>query len=447
MVSELTHPFNNAIVLNVGLELLLIDRYHALLFDEAFKIKTSCSKGKYNAQIGSYCKIEANAIFDPMKKAFYDKEFKVGVLGGGQLGRMLIQDAINLNIDICCLDPAEDAPCSALAAEFTQGDLNDYNAVYNFGKDKDLVTIEIEHVNVDALEALEQSGIPVYPQPHLLRLIQDKGLQKQFYAEHKIPTARFELVKNASQIDQTSLDLPLIQKMRKGGYDGKGVVKLTEENKAQAAFDAPSVLEELIDFDTEVAVIVARTPSGSIRSFPPVALSFHPTANLVEFLYAPGKLSPEIVKKAQNLAIEVAVQLGIVGLLAVELFVTKSGEVLVNEIAPRPHNSGHQSIEANVISQYEQHLRAILDLPLGDTELIHPSVMVNLLGADGHSGPAQYNGLEEVLSWPGVHVHLYGKTETRPFRKMGHATVVHKQLDEAIALAERVKTTLRITSK
>ena len=382
-----------------------------------------------------------------MSKSFYDADFKLGVLGGGQLGRMLIQEAININLSVHVLDPDAQAPCKEMASSFTHGDFNDYDTVMAFGKDKDLITIEIENVNVDALEDLEASGIPVYPQPRTLRIIKDKGKQKQFYQAHDIPTSPFHLIENKADIAAFTDQFPFMQKMRVGGYDGKGVTPLINEASLTNAFDAPSILETFVDFQSEISVIVARNSKGEVSAFPTVEMEFNKTANLVEFLFSPGNTSPDIEAKAQQVAKKVAEDLEIIGLLAVELFVTKAGDVLVNEVAPRPHNSGHQSIEGNFTSQYAQHLRAILNLPLGDTQVVMPSVMVNLLGAPEHTGPAQYEGLEEVLEMPGVYLHLYGKAITKPFRKMGHATIVARDMKTAKKRARQVQETLKIISK
>jgi len=382
-----------------------------------------------------------------MGKAFYDQSFRLGILGGGQLGRMFIQEAVNVNLSVHILDPDANAPCKEIASTFTQGSLTDYNTVMSFGKDKDLITIEIEHVNVDALEELEKQGVTVYPQPKTLRIIQDKGLQKQFYTEHSIPTPAFHLIDTADEIANYRQEFPFMQKMRKGGYDGKGVTPLRNDEELTKAFDAPSVLEKFVDLDKELSVIVARTPSGEMTTFPVVELDFNPEANLVDFLFSPANISAAIEHKARTIAESVAEKLGIVGLLAVELFLDKQGEVLVNEIAPRPHNSGHQTIEGNFTSQFAQHMRAILDLPLGSTDRTMPSVMVNVLGEKGFQGEVVAEGLEECLQLPGVYIHLYGKKITKPFRKMGHVTVTNSDLETAKSLATQVKNTLKIKSK
>lgn len=376
--------------------------------------------------------------------AYFYNGLKLGILGGGQLGRMLIQEAINYNVFVAILDPDANAPCKAIANEFTQGSLTDFDTVYNFGKSCGLITIEIEHVNVDALEKLESEGIPVYPQPALLRMIQDKGLQKLFYQENNIPTAPFYLVENKAAIEKHVSEFPFMQKLRKGGYDGRGVTPLRNAGNMEQAFDAPSVLEKFVDFEKEISVIVSRNAQGETKSFPVVELEFNPEANLVEFLFSPAAISAAAENEAQRIACLVAEKLGIVGLLAVEMFLTKDGQVLVNEIAPRPHNSGHQSIEGNYSSQYEQHLRAIFGQPAGSTAVIMPSVMINLLGEKGFEGDAVYEGMEEVLQLEGVYIHLYGKKTTKPFRKMGHVTVLAPDMAAAKAKALRVKELLKV---
>lgn len=377
-------------------------------------------------------------------KKWYGESFQLGVLGGGQLGRMLIQEAVNYDVHVHCLDPDVSAPCRHLATSFTVGSLNDFETVYNFGKSKSVITVEIEHVNIEALERLEAEGIPVYPQPRVLKIVQDKGIQKQFYIDNNIPTPPFQLVNSASEIAQYSELFPVMQKMRKGGYDGKGVTPLNSMSDLASAFDVPSILESFVDFEKELSVIVARNASGQTAVFPTVECEFNPEANLVEFLFSPAEISPEIEQKAQALAIEVIDKLGMVGILAVELFLTKSGELLVNEIAPRPHNSGHHTIECNVTSQFEQHMRSVLDLPLGSTRIVQPGVMINLLGAKGFEGNAIYRGLEEVMAIPGVKTHLYGKSKTKSFRKMGHVTVVAETLEEAKTIGKSISNTIQI---
>lgn len=378
-----------------------------------------------------------------MKPQFYQNNFKLGVLGGGQLGRMLIQSGIDFNILFSVLDPDPHAPCSQLA-EFQTGKLTDYDSVIQFGEPCDLITIEIENVNTDALFTLEKKGKKVYPQPRIIELIQNKQTQKQFFLDNGIPTAEFILTKTKADVKDHLGFLPAFNKLAKEGYDGRGVQLLRSEKDLELAFDAPGLLEELIDFDKEIAVIVAKNESGQIASYPPVEMAFHPEKNLVEYLFAPASISESIQKKADAIARKVIHRLGMVGILAVEMFVTRDGEVLVNEVAPRPHNSGHHTIEANETSQYEQHLRAILNQPLGSTQERYPSAMVNLLGEEGHTGEAKYDGMEKVLAVEGIHVHLYGKKITKPFRKMGHITIVDKDEESLKKKAKFVKDNLKV---
>lgn len=378
-----------------------------------------------------------------MSAAFY-QNFKLGVLGGGQLGRMLIQSAIDFNLDVWILDPDENAPCKNIATKFTQGSLTDFDTVYNFGKACDLVTIEIENVNTQALKKLQEEGIKVYPEPHIIELIQDKREQKTFYQENDIPTADFVLTENKEDVRKYITMLPAVHKLGKEGYDGRGVQKITTSQELDKAFEAPGLLEKLIDFEKELAVIVARNEKGEMKTFPVVELVFHPEHNLVEYLFAPASISEQIASDADALAKEVIEKLGMTGLLAVEMFLTKEGKLLVNEIAPRTHNSGHHSIEANVTSQFEQHLRAILNMPLGSTATKVPAAMVNLLGEDGYTGLAKLEGLEETLAVEGVKVHLYGKKLTKPFRKMGHITIIDQDINALKEKVEQVKHSLKI---
>lgn len=378
-----------------------------------------------------------------MNKGF-STDVKIGVLGGGQLGRMLQQKALDLGLDLAFMDPDANAPCKDISSRFFKGDIKDYDTVYSFGKNRDIVTIEIEHVNVQALEQLEKEGVKVFPQPKVIKIVQDKGLQKIFYKENNIPTAEFFLVGGKDEIPLFKDKFPFMQKMRTGGYDGKGVTPVRTEADLATAFDVPSVLEKMVDFEKELSVIVSRNEDGEIKAYPCVECEFNPEANLVEFLFSPANISAEVEAKSQELAKGVIEKLEMVGVLAVELFLTKDGEVLVNEIAPRPHNSGHQTIEGNYESQYGQLVRCLLNLPLGDTAIKRPSVMVNLLGEKGYTGTAVYDGIDKVLATGGTNIHLYGKAQTKPFRKMGHVTIVDESLDAAKEKANFVKDTLKI---
>jgi 5-(carboxyamino)imidazole ribonucleotide synthase len=371
-------------------------------------------------------------------------DFKLGVLGGGQLGRMLIQAATDLNIDIYCLDPDASAPCLSLAKGFETGVLTDFDTVYKWGKDKNLITIEIENVNVKALEKLQSEGVKVFPQPQVIKIIQDKRIQKQFYKEKGIPTADFILTDSIEEIKKNSSFLPAFQKLGRSGYDGRGVQRLESAADLPKALEGLSLLEKKVDYEKELSVIVARNERGEVSAFPVVELVFHPVHNLVEYLFAPATITDAQVKKATEIALRVIKELNMVGLLAVEMFLDKKGEILVNEVAPRPHNSGHQTIEANFTSQYEQHLRAILNLPLGSTQQIIPAAMVNLLGEAGFSGPAEYEGLEEALSIEGVFIHLYGKKITKPFRKMGHITLTDHNIQSLKNKVEKVKELVKV---
>lgn len=378
-----------------------------------------------------------------MPEAFY-QNFTLGVLGGGQLGRMLIQSAIDFNIDVSILDPDDNAPCKNLATSFTMGKLTDFDTVYNFGKNCDLLTIEIENVNTDALKKLQQEGKKIFPQAEIIELIQDKRVQKKFYKDNNIPTADFFLTANKEEVKQFAHFLPAVHKLGKEGYDGRGVQIIKSEKELGKAFDQPGLLEKMIDFEKEIAVTVARNEEGAISTFPAVELVFHPEQNLVEYLFSPAELSPSIAKEAEDVARLIIEKLGMVGLLAVEMFVTKEGQVLVNEIAPRTHNSGHQTIEGNVTSQFEQHLRAILNIPLGNTATVIPSAMVNLLGEEGFTGMAKYEGIEKIMAVDGAHIHLYGKKLTKPFRKMGHVTITATDPGKLIEKVQFVKENLKI---
>jgi len=378
-------------------------------------------------------------------KAFY-QDFKLGILGGGQLGRMLIQACTNFDLHSSVLDKDVNAPCSLLASSFKPGDITDFDTVYAFGKTVDMLTIEIENVNVGALKKLEEEGLTVYPQPAIIDIIKDKRRQKMFYREHGIPTADFVLVDNREAIKQHMDFLPAFNKLGTGGYDGGGVQRIRNAEDIEKGFDAPGLLETLVDFACEISVIAARNSKGEVSVFPAVECVFHPEHNLVDYLFAPSEVSPEIEEKAEKIARQVIESFGLVGLLAVEMFVTRDGEVLVNEVAPRPHNSGHQTINANITSQYEQHLRAILGLPLGATDIILPSAMVNLLGEAGYTGPAKYEGLDDLLAIEGASIFLYGKKETRPQRKMGHVTIVDENADALKRKVEEVKKVIKVIS-
>jgi 5-(carboxyamino)imidazole ribonucleotide synthase len=380
----------------------------------------------------------------PEKSLQLGPALRIGVLGGGQLGRMMIQSAMDFDVRVEVMDPAADAPCRHFTHRFVQGDLNDENAVFEFGKDLDVMTIEIEHVSVPGLRRLEQHGVHVIPKPDHLDLIQDKGTQKAFFEAHQIPTSPFELIEAASEAGKRGF--PIVQKLRRGGYDGKGVQILkTEADRTERAFDAPCVLEDAVDIQKELSVIVARNASGHSACFPVVESVFNPVANLVDYLIAPADISESLASQSQALAIRVADAMNFEGLLAVELFLDQSGQLLVNELAPRTHNSGHHTIEANRTSQFEQHLRAVLNLELGSTATTHPfGAMVNLVGSAEAMGTPVYRGLTDAMAIPGVHPHLYGKSQVKPYRKMGHVTITADSRADAIAQVMQLREQLAV---
>ena len=383
--------------------------------------------------------------------SYFSTDFTLGILGGGQLGKMLLSETLKYDIRTIVLDPSAEAPARFGCHAFFQGDLMDYDTVYQFGKQADLLTFEIENVNVDALERLEQEGVKVYPTPASLRIIQDKGAQKAFYKAHKIPTAPFEAFDSpsllAAAVAEGRWTYPFVWKSTRFGYDGNGVKIVRSSQDLHSLPQGPCIAEQCAQIDKELAVIVARSPKGEVATYPVVEMEFHPEANQVEYVLCPARIAETISSQARKVALQVAEAFGSIGLLAVELFLTKEGEIWVNEVAPRPHNSGHYSIEASYTSQFEQHLRAILDLPLGSTESKVAGVMVNLVGAEGYAGDVIYEHIEDVLSLPGVTPHIYGKRQTRPFRKMGHITITHPDIEQARSLAQTVKKTIKVISR
>ncbi|HPE98600.1 MAG TPA: 5-(carboxyamino)imidazole ribonucleotide synthase, partial [Chitinophagales bacterium] len=385
--------------------------------------------------------------FCPMQQV-KGHDLTLHILGGGQLGKMLIEAASDWNIRCHVLDPDPDCSCSRLAWQFTCGSFKDYDAVMAFCAEAHYITIEIEHVNTDALRDLKAQGKQVFPDPDMLDIIKDKGKQKSFYAEHGIPTSPFTLYDDADAIRQAvasgTRTLPFVQKSCTAGYDGKGVQVVRTKDDLDKLLPGASLAEELIPFEKELAVIVARSTNGDTKAFPAVEMEFHPTANLVEFLLSPAHINSELEQKAQQLAVRTIEAMNLYGVLAVEMFLTADGDILVNEVAPRPHNSGHHTIEANITSQYQQLLRSIFGFPLGSTALTTTSMMVNLLGEDGYTGEAIYEGLPECLAMEGVYVHLYGKKITKPFRKMGHVTIVDSDAAKAREKANFVKDNLKI---
>lgn len=380
-------------------------------------------------------------------KNYFSSNFKLGVLGGGQLGKMLLNETHKFDIYTAIIDGAADAPCAQICNEFHQGSLLDFNTVYNFGKKVDLLTIEIEHVNIDALLKLEQEGLEIYPQPSVLKTIQHKGRQKDFFVENNIPTSPHKRFSSLNSLKKEALEFPFVWKSAQFGYDGTGVKIVKNEQDLNSLTDTDCIIEKLIPFKNELAVIVARNKNGEIKTYPVVEMEFHPEANQVEYVICPARISDEVAEKAKNIALKVAESFKHIGLLAVELFQTVNDEILVNEVAPRTHNSGHYSIEASYTNQFEQHLRSILNLPLGNTASKVAGIMVNLVGSEGFSGDVVYENMEEILKMDGVTPHIYGKKQTRPFRKMGHVTIVNKDIIEAHKIAEKVKNTIRVVSK
>ncbi len=382
---------------------------------------------------------------------YFSSNFKLGILGGGQLGKMLLYTTRKLDIHTNILDASNEAPCKMACNEFHLGDLMDYDAVYNFGKQVDVLTIEIENVNVNALEALENEGVKVYPASQTLRTIQNKATQKLFYIDHALPTAPFTRFAYTSEIkdaiDNGGLSIPFVWKCAQFGYDGTGVkiVKTVEDLKHLPNVEC--IAEALVPFKNELAVIVARNASGETKTYPVVEMEFHPEANQVEYVICPARIDKNIALKAQEVALNVSKAFNHVGLLAVEMFQTQNDDILINEVAPRPHNSGHQTIEASYTSQFEQHIRAVLNLPLGRTESKVGGVMVNLVGAEGHTGNVVYKNIETIMKMDGVTPHIYGKKQTRPFRKMGHVTIVNEDLNEARKIAEEVKKAIKVISE
>ncbi len=384
-------------------------------------------------------------------KSYYSSNFKLGILGGGQLGRMLLAETQKFDIHTAILESNKNAPCAEICNTFVIGDLLDFDAVYNFGKTVDLLTIEIENVNLDALDKLEDEGLTIYPKPKDLRIIQSKARQKNFYIDHQIPTAAFshyaylEELKHSYQ--NNIIHFPFVWKAARFGYDGNGVKIVRNIEDLESLPTVECITEKLIPFKNELAVIVARNAAGDIKTYPVVEMEFHPEANQVEYVICPARIENKIAEKARALALKVVCDLDFVGLLAVEMFQTDTDELLVNEVAPRPHNSGHYSIEASYTNQFEQHLRSILNLPLGNTASKVAGIMVNLVGEEGYSGDVVYENIAEILKIDGVTPHIYGKKETRPFRKMGHVTIVNSNIDTARAVAQKVKETIRVISK
>jgi 5-(carboxyamino)imidazole ribonucleotide synthase len=383
-------------------------------------------------------------------KNYFSSDFKLGILGGGQLGKMLLAETQKLDIHTSILDNNKNAPCAEICNKFVIGNLLDFDAVYNFGKTVDVLTIEIENINLDALDKLENEGLTIYPKPSTLRVIQSKARQKNFYLDNNIPTAEFShyayLEELNHSLENNIIEFPFVWKAARFGYDGTGVKIIRHVKDLENLPAVECITEKLIPFKNELAVIVARNTDGEVKTYPVVEMEFHPEANQVEYVICPARINDTVAKKAREVALKVVNDLDFIGLLAVEMFQTENDEILVNEVAPRPHNSGHYSIESSYTNQFEQHLRAILNLPLGNTESKVAGIMVNLVGEEGFSGKVTYKNMEEILKIDGVTPHIYGKKETRPFRKMGHVTIVDSDIDVARKIAQKVKETIRVIS-
>ncbi|WP_428224830.1 5-(carboxyamino)imidazole ribonucleotide synthase [Flavobacterium sp.] len=382
---------------------------------------------------------------------YFSSDFKLGILGGGQLGKMLLYDTRKFDLQTLVLDPSEEAPSRFGCNAFYEGSLLDFDTVYQFGKMVDVLTIEIENVNLEALEQLENEGLPVYPSPKTLRLIQNKGRQKDFYVANNIPTSVYQRFVDLSELKEAlakdTLNFPFVWKSAQGGYDGNGVKIVRSTMDLMDLPEVECLAEDLVPFKNELAVIVARSPKGEIKTYPVVEMEFHPEANQVEYVICPARIEAHVAEKARKIALQVSEAMNHVGLLAVEMFQTEEDEIIVNEVAPRPHNSGHYSIEASYTSQFEQHLRAILDLPLGNTASKVAGIMVNLVGEEGYTGQVVYENIDKIMAIDGVTPHIYGKRETRPFRKMGHVTIVNENMNEARRVAEEVKNSIRVISE
>jgi len=382
---------------------------------------------------------------------YFSSNFKLGILGGGQLGKMLLNDTRKFDIYTCVLDPSSEAPCKIACNEFFQGDLMDFDTVYQFGKKVDVLTIEIENVNVDALDKLEKEGTKVYPTSKTLRTIQNKAKQKLFYVDHNLPSAPFSRFAYKDEIltaiQHETLRFPFVWKSAQFGYDGTGVKIVRSHSDLDDVPNVECITEKLIPFKNELSVIVARNIEGITKVYPVVEMEFHPEANQVEYVICPARISKEVALKAELIALKTSAAFKHVGLLAVEMFQTKNDEILINEVAPRPHNSGHHTIEASYTSQFEQHIRAILNLPLGKTDSKVGGIMVNLVGAEDYTGDVVYKNIKQIMAMDGVTPHIYGKKQTRPFRKMGHVTIVHENINEARKIAANVKKTIKVISR
>lgn len=396
--------------------------------------REACGKGK-NSRVKS---IVLSIIFVPMQK--------IGILGGGQLGKMLLQAAANYPVETCILENDDECPAAHLCHHFTKGDIKDFDSVYRFGKTLDAITIEIENVNVEALEKLQAEGVKVYPRPSVLKTIKNKILQKQYYRQHSIPTSDFVVTQNLNELKEQEAFLPAVHKTGEGGYDGKGVQLLKTKYDIAKGFDAPSVLEKMVNIKKEIAQMVAVNDKGETALYPPVEMLFDPSLNLLDYQLCPADLDTKTLWKVEAIGIAVARNFQSPGIYAVEMFIDKNDDVLVNETAPRVHNSGHHTIEAHYSSQFDMLWRIMLGYPLGNTEPILPSIMVNIIGADGYNGPVKYEGLKEVLEIENAFVHIYGKKQTKPGRKMGHVTIISKEKQELLHQSNKIKHLLKSIS-
>jgi 5-(carboxyamino)imidazole ribonucleotide synthase len=382
---------------------------------------------------------------------YFSSDFKLGILGGGQLGKMLLTETRKFDITTFVLDPSNEAPAQYGATKFFVGSLLDYETVYQFGKMCNAITIEIENVNLDALEKLEEEGHIVYPSPKTLRLIQNKGKQKDFYVENNIPTSKHQRFVDLNDLkkalEKDELEFPFVWKCAQFGYDGNGVKICRSTMDLLHLPEVECIAEQMVPFKNELAVIVARNANGEVKTYPVVEMEFHPEANQVEYVICPARINEKVAKLAIETALQVSKAFDHVGLLAVEMFQTENDDILVNEVAPRPHNSGHHTIEASYTSQFENHLRSVLNLPLGNTDSKVAGIMVNLVGEEGFSGPVIYENIEKIMAIDGVTPHIYGKKETRPFRKMGHVTIVNEDMAAARKIAEEVKNSIRVISE
>ena len=369
---------------------------------------------------------------------------KIGILGGGQLGRMLLQAAANYPVETFLMENDSEAPAAHLCHHFTKGNITDYDDVYRFGKNLDAITIEIENVNADALEKLESEGVKIYPCVQTLKIIQNKIAQKEFYRQHQIPTSEFIITEKIDDIKSNASFLPCVHKLASGGYDGKGVQIINTIEDAEKGFDAPAVLEKKIRIKQEISIIVAVSNNKETTLYPPVDMVFDNDLNLLSYQISPADIPEKVLWKAEAIALNVVKKSNSPGIFAVEMFSDAEDNVFVNEIAPRVHNSGHHTIEGNYSSQFDMLWRIMLDYPLGNTEPILSSALVNLVGEEGHKGEVKYEGLDKVLAMDNVFVHIYGKKETKPGRKMGHVTILSNEKQELLHKANQIRYALRV---